>query len=211
MREDLALDARRAQLDAVEAHRDAVAGLPFPPRVEHVQLLDPADRARFRALGVIASMQPQHATTDAVVARTAWGERCVNAYPWRDLLAEGVVLAFGSDAPVEPPVPALGLAAAVGRVGGDGRPFTPAQRLTLDEALVAYTRGAALAAGERFGPGTLTPGAPGDLVVWDRDLHGADLAALAAAAPRLTTLAGRIVYESPVRAVPSGPSPGEGA
>lgn len=203
--------AVRATLDAVEAHRDAVAGLPFPPRVEHVQLLDPADRARFRALGVIASMQPQHATTDAVVARTAWGERCVNAYPWRDLLAEGVALAFGSDAPVEPPLPALGLAAAVGRVGGDGRPFTPAQRLTLDEALVAYTRGAALAAGERFGPGTLTPGAPADLVVWDRDLHEADLAALAAAAPRLTTLAGRIVYESPVRAVPSGPSAGEGA
>lgn len=199
--------AVRYSLDAIEAHHAWLARCPLPPRIEHVQLLDPADRARFAALGVIASMQPQHAVSDAVVARRAWGARCAHAYPWRALLDSGATLAFGSDAPVEPPLAALGLAAGVARLGSDGAPFEPAQCLTLDEVLVAYTRGPALTAGGLFGPGTLTVGAVADLVVWDRDLHAQSAAGLAPARPRLTLLGGGIVFASSV-----GPrDPREGA
>lgn len=188
--------AVRHSLDAIEAHHEWLARCPLPPRIEHVQLLDPADRARFAALGVIASMQPQHATSDAGVARRAWGARCAHAYPWRALLDSGATLAFGSDAPVEPPLAALGLAAAVARRGADGVPFEPAQRLTLDEVLLAYTRGPAITAAGLLGPGTLTVGAVADLVVWDRDLHAQPAVELAQARPRLTLLGGGIVFAS---------------
>jgi predicted amidohydrolase YtcJ len=188
--------AVRASLDAIEAHRPALRALPIPPRVEHVQLLDDADLARFAALGVIASMQPQHAISDAVVARRAWGDRCARSYPWRRLLDTGATLAFGSDAPVEPPHAAAGLAGAVARLGADGLPFEPGQAISLDEALRGYTLGAAAAAGGRLGPGTLAEGAPADLVVWDRDLHREPGAALAQARARITALEGEIVYDS---------------
>ncbi|MCE9628275.1 MAG: amidohydrolase, partial [Candidatus Eisenbacteria bacterium] len=188
--------AVRASLDAIEAHHATLATLPLPPRVEHVQLLDDADLARFVALGVIASMQPQHAISDAAVARRAWGERCARSYPWRALRDSGATLAFGSDAPVEPPLAIAGIAGAVARVGHDGLPFEPAQAVTLDDALRGYTSGAAAAAGGRLGPGTLTEGAPADLVVWDRDLHGTPVSTLARVRVRFTALAGEIVYDS---------------
>ena len=188
--------AARNALDAIAAHHAALARLPLPPRIEHVQLLADVDLPRFAALGVAASMQPQHAITDAPVARRAWGSRCRNAYPWRALLDSGARLAFGSDAPVEPPLARLGLAAAVARVGADGEPFEPAQAIPLDAALVAYTQGAAALANGRLGTGTLEAGAPADIVVWDRDLHAAGPDALAGARPRLTALAGEIVYDS---------------
>jgi len=188
--------AVRHALDAIQAHRAALARLPLPPRIEHVQLLHPDDLGRFAALGVAASMQPQHATTDAPVARRAWGARCALAYPWRALLETGAWLALGSDAPVEPPVARLGLAAAVGRVGVDGVAFEPGQRLTLDEALRGYTGSACALAAGALGSGRLEPGAPADLVVWDRDLHTAGPRELAEARPRLTALGGEIVYDS---------------
>jgi predicted amidohydrolase YtcJ len=188
--------AVRHALDAIERHRLAVARLLLAPRIEHVQLLHPDDLPRFAALGVAASMQPQHVTTDAPVARRAWGARCALAYPWRALLAAGVRLALGSDAPVEPPCARLGLAAAVARVGADGEAFESGQRLTLDEALTGYTEAACALAAGGLGSGRLEPGAPADLVVWDRDLHRARPLELAAARPRLTALAGEIVYDS---------------
>src|SRR5262249_58431991 len=129
-------------------------------RIEHVQLVHPDDVRRFAALGVAASMQPQHATTDAPVAKRAWGARCALAYPWRTLLDAGARVAFGSDAPVEPPLARLGLAAAVARIGADGAPFEPAQRVSLDEALAAYTIGAAALAGGPRGPRRPPPRAP---------------------------------------------------
>jgi predicted amidohydrolase YtcJ len=188
--------AVRASLDAIEAHHAELAALPIPPRVEHVQLLDDADLARFVALGVIASMQPQHAISDAAVARQAWGGRRVRSYPWRALRDSGATLAFGSDAPVEPPFAMAGIVGAVARVGHDGLPFEPSQAVTLDDALRGYTSGAAAAAGGRLGLGTLAEGAPADLVVWDRDLHGAPVRTLAGARVRFTALAGEIVYDS---------------
>jgi predicted amidohydrolase YtcJ len=199
--------AVRHALDAIERCRAALAGQPLPPRIEHVQLIDARDLPRFAALGVAASLQPQHATTDAPVAKRAWGARCALAYPWRALLDAGVHPAFGSDAPVEPPCPRLGLAAAVARVGADGAVFEPGQRLTLDEALLGYTASAhALAAGG-LGSGRLEPGAPADLVVWDRDLHTADPTRLADARPRFTALAGEIVYDSRFEVRTSGGTP----
>lgn len=196
--------AVRVSLDAIEANSAALGPLALPPRIEHVQLLHADDLPRFAALGVAASMQPQHATTDAPVARRAWGTRCARSYPWRDLLASGARLAFGSDAPVEPPVAALGLAAACARLAADGSPFTPEQCLPLDAALHAYTAGAAALAAGRLGSGRLEPGAMADLVVWDRDLHAAPGAALGSARPVLTALGGEIVYDSRSSASPSG-------
>jgi len=200
--------AVRQALDAIGSRRADLARVSLPPRIEHVQLLDPRDLPRFASLGVVASMQPQHATTDAKVAKRAWGARCALAYPWRALLETGASLAFGSDAPVEPPLARLGLAAAVGRIGADGDPFEPGQAVTLDEALGAYTMSAwALAAGAPAS-GRLESGASADLVVWDRDLHRAAPLELAQARPRLTALAGEIVYDSRFDARTHGEAPG---
>ncbi len=190
--------AVRHALDAFEAAR-ALPATPLPSRIEHAQLVHPDDLPRFAALGVRASMQPQHATSDALAATAAWGARCALSYAWRAIADTGVTLAFGSDAPVEPPLPWLGLHAAVTRTRTDGTPaggFVPAQCLTLDEALAAYTEGAAGLAGLAGRLGTLEPGAEGDLVVWDRDLHAAPAASLADVRPRVTVLAGEIVYDS---------------
>lgn len=209
--------AVRHTLDAIEASGGRLRGLPLPPRIEHVQLLDPADLGRFARLGVVASLQPQHCVNETAAALSAWGRRCEHSYPWRSLLATGATLAFGSDAPVEPPAPWLGLHAAVARTAPDGSPeggFFPGERLALDEALEAYTGGAAAAAGLAGTLGTLAPGAEGDLVVWDRDLFSGPVAGILAARPAATVLAGEIVYLSPQAAVapeflraPAGGSP----
>ncbi|MGH3056077.1 MAG: amidohydrolase, partial [Gaiellaceae bacterium] len=95
--------ACRNALDAFErlhARRSGAAPPALADRIEHIQLLAPADLMRFAALGVTASMQPLHSTTDAPLARRQWGSRCQNSYPWRALLGSGAALAFGSDAPV---------------------------------------------------------------------------------------------------------------
>ncbi len=205
--------AARHALDAIEASLARLRALPLPPRIEHVQLLDPADHGRFAALGVVASLQPQHCVNETAAARTAWGARCAHSYPWASLLASGAGLAFGSDAPVEPPLPWLGLHAAVARTHPDGTPqggFFPAERLTLDQAIGAYTAGAAAAAGLTGRLGTLDPGAEGDLVVWDRDLSAAPWAGILAARPVATVLAGEIVYDSTQAASAPG-SPGAAA
>ena len=197
--------AVRDTLDAFAAARASAPPPPLPTRIEHVQLLHPDDLPRFAALGVRASMQPQHATSDAFAATAAWGARCALAYPWRSLEASGVPLAFGSDAPVEPPLPWLGLHAAVTRTRPDGTPaggFVPEQRIGLDSALAAYTSGAAELAGHAGRLGTLEPGAEADLVLWDRDLHAARADELALARPAVTVLGGEIVYVSSLADLP---------
>jgi hypothetical protein len=197
--------AVRHALDAFEAAR-ALGPPALPQRIEHVQLLHPDDLPRFAAIGVHASMQPQHATSDAFAALAAWGARCELSYPWRALADSGVPLAFGSDAPVEPPEPWLGLHAAVTRTRPDGTPaggFVPAQRIGLDLALQAYTGGAAALAGHAGRLGTLEPGAEADLVIWDRDLHATPEAELWRARPAVTVLGGEIVYDSARAAEPA--------
>ncbi|MBI5171158.1 MAG: amidohydrolase family protein [Candidatus Eisenbacteria bacterium] len=188
--------AVRHALDAFAAC-DASRTCAIPPRIEHVQLLDPADVPRFAALGVTASMQPQHCVSDIHAARTAWGARIANSYPWRALRDAGARLAFGSDAPVEPPFAALGLHAATERrAPGASEAFVPEQALALQDALAAYTSGAAAAAGG-FGVCTLTPGDEADLVLWERDLFLTDPERLPDSRPAVTVLGGEIVYVSP--------------
>ncbi len=186
--------AVRNALDAFEAVAPKLATLALPPRIEHAQLVDPADLPRFARLGVAASMQPTHCVSDIPLAERGWGARCDHAYPWQALLSSGATLAFGSDAPVEPPDPSLGLFAAVARRRPGGPPWVPAQRIDLDAALHAYTEGAARISGAWPDLGALTPGAFADLVVWDTDLHAASEDDLARARPVATVLAGSVVY-----------------
>ncbi|MCS7286004.1 MAG: amidohydrolase [Anaerolineae bacterium] len=144
-------------------------------RIEHVQLLAPEDMPRLAKLGIVASMQPIHATSDMEMAERYWGkERCRWAYAWRSLLEEGTILAFGSDCPVEPPDPLLGIHAAVTRRRLDGSPgpegWFPEQRLKVEEAVRAYTWGNAFAAGEEKKRGTLAPNMLADISILSEDI-----------------------------------------
>jgi predicted amidohydrolase YtcJ len=189
--------AVRSALDAFEAAGPARGAPRLPSRIEHVQLLDDGDRPRFAALGIVASMQPIHCTSDLELAARHWNSRLARAYPWRALLQSGARLAFGSDAPIERPSVAAGLHAAVTRQRGDGTPrggFVPEQRITLDDALTAYTEAPARMAGTWPRLGRLAPGALADLVVWDQDLHRLPVAELAGAKPAFTILDGEIVF-----------------
>ena len=142
-------------------------------RIEHVQVLHPGDVGSLAEMGIIASMQPVHATSDMQMADKYWGERTRYAYAWRSQIEAGASLAFGSDAPVETPDPFVGLHAAVTRQRVDGSPspqgWHPEQRLAFSEALEAYTTGAAYAAGMEDRLGKLSPGYLADLVVLDTD------------------------------------------
>lgn len=157
-------------LDAIAPTRTTAPHL--RQKIEHVQLVRAAELGRFASLGVIASMQPIHATSDRDIADRYWGaERVKRSYPWRTLRASGAVLAFGSDAPVEAIDPLLGIHAAVARRRpGEADAWTPAERLTLDEALAGYTSGAAYALGRERESGTFAVGQWCDAVAIDRDL-----------------------------------------
>ncbi len=153
-------------------------------RIEHAQIIDPADLPRFATHGIIASMQPQHESSDWKMATARLGpDRLAGAYAWRTMLDNKVPLAFGSDVPVEPADPFLGLKVAITRTDAQGEPaggWQPGQRLTFTEALRAYTWGAAYAgfAEQRFG--NLAPGQRADFLIVDRDVELArpdDLAA----------------------------------
>jgi len=191
--------ANRMVLDVLAAvGRDRAC--PCPNRIEHVQLLHPDDVDRLVALGVVASMQPIHATQDYEMADRHWGDRCVAAYAWRSLLETGAVLAFGSDCPVEDLNPFVGIHAAVTRRRADGSPgpegWYPEQRLTVEEAIRGYTLGAAYAAGLEDRSGSLSPGKLADLIVLDRDhdIFTCDPMAIAETRVEATMIGGRFVY-----------------
>jgi predicted amidohydrolase YtcJ len=162
--------AVRVALDAIEPTRASAPQL--RQKIEHVQLVRAADLSRFGALGIVASMQPIHATSDRDLADRYWGaSRVARAYPWRTLRRTGAVLAFGSDAPVEPIDPLLGIHAAVTRRRPqDDEPWRPEQRLTIEEALAGYASGPAYAMSTERESGTLRVGMRCDATVVDRDL-----------------------------------------
>jgi hypothetical protein len=192
--------AVRSALDAIEASAGPLARVALPPRIEHVQLLHPDDRPRFARLGAWASVQPAHCVADIELAERGWGARTARSYPWRSLLEAGACVAFGSDAPVEDPVPALGLHAALTRQRPDGTPpggFVPGERLGLDQALRAYTAAGAALAGRPAALGRIAPGCPADLVVWDADLHRLPASMLHNVRPACTLLAGVAVHLGP--------------
>jgi len=168
------------------------------PRVEHAQIVRPADVPRFAALGAIASVQPTHCTSDMPWAPARLGEsRIAWAYRWRSLLATGARLCLGSDVPVESPDPRLGMWAAVTRRTREGTPpagWNPAERLTQAEAVAGYTTWAATAAFEEDWRGTCAPGYAADLTVFDRDPGSGDPAAILQARVVRTVVAGRDVF-----------------
>ena len=169
-------------------------------RIEHVQLIHPDDVPRLAELGVIASMQPLHATSDMDMANQSWGTRSANAYAWKSLLEHAAILAFGSDAPVETPDPFAGLYAAVTRRRADGAPgpegWYPLQRLSRQQALQAYTLGPAFAAGLENQQGRLSAGYLADLLLLEQDPFVCDSSHLQQIRPTATMLGGNWVYEA---------------
>lgn len=143
-------------------------------RIEHTQVIAPQDLPRMVEAKAIASMQPTHATSDMPWAeKRVGGDRIKLAYAWRTMLNKGIPLAFGSDFPVEDVPPLLGIYAAVTRQDRDGAPaggWLPKQKLTLDEAIAAFTTGAAYAEFAEDQRGMLAAGRLADLTVFDRTL-----------------------------------------
>ena len=165
-------------------------------RIEHAQVVDPADIPRFANLGVIASMQPSHLLTDMNWAEERLGpQRAAWSYAWKAFLDAGVPLAFGTDYPVEPITPFRGVYAAVTRMNEAGnKSYFPENKLTRGQALYAYTQGSAYAEFAETRKGKLAPGYDADFIVVDRDLF-------TIAAPEIlhtdvleTYVAGRRVY-----------------
>jgi Predicted metal-dependent hydrolase with the TIM-barrel fold len=190
--------ANRKVLDAIEAALPGAPALAIPNRIEHCQTLHPDDLPRFARLGVIASMQPIHCTADMEMADQLWGRRCANAYAWRSLLNAGATLAFGSDAPVEPLNPWLGVHAAVTRQRPDGTPdggWHPEQRLTVEEAVRGFCHGCAVAAGATVEQGMIATGMLADLAVLSADPFKIDPSALHTVHAEMTILEGNVVWE----------------
>ncbi len=169
-------------------------------RIEHVQVLHPDDVARLAALGVVASMQPIHATSDMDIADKFWGARSALAYAPQTQLKAGARLAFGSDAPVESPNPFWGLHAAVTRRRPDGSPgeqgWYPDQRLSLEQALQGFTTGPAYVAGWEDRVGRLAPGYHADLLLLDCDPFAMPAQDLHSLRPQATLFEGEWVYQS---------------
>lgn len=190
--------AIRTQLDIFErvAREHGVRDRRF--RIEHAQHIAPADIPRFAALGVVASMQPYHAIDDGRWAEGVIGaERAKGTYAFRSLLDAGTVLAFGSDWFVAPPTPIEGIYAAVTRRTLDDRHpdgWVPEQRITVEEALRAYTIGGAYAAFDERDRGTIEVGKLADFAMIDRDLTRVPMDSLRDARVVLTVVGGTIVY-----------------
>lgn len=170
-------------------------------RVEHAQHLRREDIGRFGKLGVVASMQPYHALDDGRWAQKRIGpERIKTTYPFRSLLDQGATLAFGSDWTVVPMDPILGIYAAVTRRTLDGKNpdgWVPEERITVEEALRAYTAGNAYGVFAEGRRGKLAPGYLADLVLLDRDLTRIPPEEIEQAAVKATVVGGRVVFSAP--------------
>jgi predicted amidohydrolase YtcJ len=190
--------ANRAVLDVYERVAKEHGPRDRRYRVEHAQHLAPEDVPRFGALGVAASMQPYHCIDDGRWAESVIGaERAKTSYAFRALLDTHATLAFGSDWPVAPATPLEGIYAAVTRRTLDGAHpggWVPEQKITVEEALRAYTWGGAYASFTENDKGTLEPGKLADVTVVDRDLTAARPESLAEAKVVATVVGGRVVY-----------------
>ena len=192
----------RLALDAYEKALEAVKPKDARLRIEHAQVLAPEEFPRFAKLGVIASVQPTHATSDMPWAEARVGPvRIRGAYAWRSLVSSGARLAGGSDFPVEQEVPLLGLYAAITRQDLSGRPpdgWYPDQRLTRPEALKLFTEDAAYAEFAEGRRGKIAPGFDADLTVLDRDVVAGTLPAseIPKAKVLLTVVGGEVVFRA---------------
>jgi predicted amidohydrolase YtcJ len=167
-------------------------------RIEHAQVVDPADIPRFAKLGVIASMQPNHLLTDMNWAEDRLGpQRAAYSYAWKAFLDAGVPLAFGTDYPVEPITPFRGLYAAVTRMNEKGtKTYYPENKLTRGQSLYAYTQGSAYAEFAEEHKGKLVLGYDADFIIVDRDLYTVDAPAILLTKVRATFVNGRECYSS---------------
>jgi predicted amidohydrolase YtcJ len=190
--------ANRFVLDAYERAFGGYDGSRYRFRIEHAQVVAPADVPRFKSLGVIPSMQPTHCTSDMYWAEARLGtERAKGAYLWKTFLKEGVPIAGGSDAPVESIAVLPGLYAAVTRQDAKGWPpggWHPEERVTIEEALDMFSRHAAFAAFEEHDRGAVVVGRRADLTVLTRDLTAIPPADILATKVSLTIVGGRIVH-----------------
>lgn len=170
-------------------------------RIEHAQIVDPADLPRFARNGIIASMQPVHQTSDHAMAEARLGPgRLGGAYAWKTMLDNKVPLAFGSDYPVESPNPFPALAAAVSRQDPSGQPpggWQPQQAISIAEAVRAFTTTAAYAGFAEDRIGSLTPGHFADFVILDRDIFTVGVADLRSAKAVETWIAGKRAWTAP--------------
>ncbi len=204
--------ALNAFADAARAARSRGPNLPqnvrpsgFRFRVEHAQVVTPQQFARFHELGVIASMQPNHLLTDMNWAVERIGpERARTSYAWAEFLKNDVPLAFGTDYPVEPITPFRGLYAAVTRKNEAGtKEYFPEQKISIDQAIAAYTTGAAYAEFAENDKGTLRPGMLADFVVLDRDITRIAPADILKTRVLRTVVGGKTVYETNTAALTS--------
>lgn len=190
----MALDAfAEVVRDARENHRQR----DFRFRIEHDQVIAPHQIEQFSKLGVIASVQPNHLLTDMHWAQERIGpERAKASYPWKTFLDNGVHVAFGTDYPVEPITPFRGIYSAVTRKNEAGtQSYFPEQKLTIEQALAAYTTGSAYAQFAEGEKGTLAPGMLADFVVLDRDLTKGPSAEILKTQVLRTVVGGKSVYE----------------
>jgi predicted amidohydrolase YtcJ len=193
--------AVRAALDVFESLPPAPRHMALLRRVEHAQLVDPADQQRFGALGVAASVQPVHLRSDEPQIRAGWGERGVNSIPLRALLDGGALIPFGTDAPVEPPDPWPGIAEAVVRRNPSdpsAPQVGPRQQIGLARAMRAASLDPALVAGQTD-LGRLTVGSRADLLIVPSAgfAHPIDASALSATRPLATLIDGQVVHRDP--------------
>ena len=186
----------RNVLDAYQA-AGVVAADRF--RIEHLQVVAPTDFPRLAQHGIIASMQPTHATSDMGWAEDRLGpERIRGAYAWRTVLDSGARLALGSDFPIEEVNPFFGIYSAVTRQDQSGQPaggWYPSQKLTLTEAIRGFTSDAAYAAFEEGSRGTIEPGKLADFTIVEGDLYSMPQSELFQAKVRYTVVGGEVVYE----------------
>jgi hypothetical protein len=168
-------------------------------RIEHSQVVGPGDFARYKQLGVIASMQPNHLLTDMAWAGARLGpQRSPYAYAWKSFLTAGVPLAYGTDYPVEPIAPFRGVYASVTRMNEAGtQTFHPEQKLTIGQTLYAYTQGSACAEFAEAWKGKLAPGYVADFVVLDRDLTAIPPHQILGTQVLRTVVGGKTVYPQP--------------
>jgi predicted amidohydrolase YtcJ len=193
----------RANREILNVYAEARKRLPdtgLRNRIEHVQLLSPEDLGRLAELGVIASMQPVHATSDMVIADKHCGSRVSGAYALKTQLEKGAILALGSDCPVETIDPLVGIHAAVTRRRADGSPgpdgWRPEQRLTVEEAVKGFTQGPAYASCMEDRLGTIKAGFLADMTILDKDIFKIDPMEILNTSVLGTIVNGKFVWRS---------------
>lgn len=193
-------DAANAQVIGVFEKIGDTYGRYHRPRIEHFQVVAPADIARLKPAGIVASMQPTHQTSDRLMAEARLGpKRLDGSYAWASVLKAGIPLAFGSDFPVESPNPFHGLSAAISREDLEGQPpggWRPEEKVTLGQAIHGFTRGAAFAGFTEKTMGAIEPGHWADFIVVDRDPTKVDAQSLGQTKVIETWIGGEKVFTS---------------